>query len=248
MTYPMNETYRWDPAEGIIGVLGVAPAATADFYNKLITLTPAQKDWEHVRVLIDSNPKLPSRGRHLELGETDPSPYLRMGIEELFTRGACVVAVPCNTAHILYARYATGLEASVPNMVQLAVSALVDRCERLPHKVAVLGSRKTLEHGLYQRELMVHGAGLIDMGPWQSEITALIEHVKQGGDSAAGAIRLKAAMASAVVAGADAFMIACTELSLLVDPADSELPVIDASLELARCCLSRARTSQHVLR
>ncbi len=81
--YPMNDVYRWDPAEGVIGVLGVAPAATADFFRRITALIPARKDWEHVRVIIDSNPKLPSRGRHLELGETDPSPYLREGIRGL---------------------------------------------------------------------------------------------------------------------------------------------------------------------
>src|SRR4051812_28423752 len=99
---PRSENVWWPDDERVLGVLGVAPAATADFFVKLTSLTHARKDWEHVRVLIDSNPKIPSRGRHLELGETDPSPYLREGIEALLAQGAALVALPCNTAHILY--------------------------------------------------------------------------------------------------------------------------------------------------
>ena len=123
--YPMNATYRWDPAEGIIGVVGVAPAATADFYQRLVALTTAAKDWEHVRVLIDSNPKIPSRGRHLELGEADPSPFIRAAISALAARGATVIAVPCNTAHILYPRFADGAPGLVVHLIEVTVAAMV---------------------------------------------------------------------------------------------------------------------------
>lgn len=244
--YPMNDTYRWDPAEGIIGVLGVAPAATADFFQKVIALTPARKDWEHPRVLIDSNPKLPSRGRHLELGETDPSPYLRAGIEELLSRGACVVAVPCNTAHILYERYAAGLEGVVPNLIDVVVEALTTACHGAPQRLAVLGSRNTVKYGLYSRRLDPLGGGVLAMDPWQTEISALIEFVKQGGKTADGITRMRHLIDAAVLAGADAFAVACTELSVLVDGVSPGIPVVDGNVELARHCLARARQSQPV--
>jgi aspartate racemase len=244
--YPMNDTYRWDPAEGIIGVLGVAPAATADFFQKLIALTPATKDWEHPRVLIDSNPKLPSRGRHLELGETDPTPFIRTGIEELLERGASVVAVPCNTAHILYDGYAAGLEAVVPNLVDVLVSALLVACHGAPRRLAVLGSRNTVKYGLYGRRVAGLGGGVLAMDPWQAEISALIEYVKQGKKVADGVIRMKAVIDAAMLSGADAFAVACTELSVLLDCASPGVPVVDGNLELARHCLVQVRKGQSV--
>jgi aspartate racemase len=240
----MNDTYRWNQAEGIIGVLGVAPAATADFFQKVIALTPARKDWEHPRVLIDSNPKLPSRGRHLELGETDPSPYLRAGIQELLSRGACVVAVPCNTAHILYASYAAGLEAVVPNLIDVVVGALVAACHGVPRRLAVLGSRNTIKYGLYSRRLKSLGGGVLDMEPWQAEISALIECVKQGGNTTDGITRMKQVIEAAALGGADAFAVACTELSVLIDTNSVGMPIIDGNLELARHCLTRAQVGQ----
>ncbi|MEO7797970.1 MAG: aspartate/glutamate racemase family protein [Opitutaceae bacterium] len=234
----MNEVYRWNPAEGIVGVVGVAPAATADFYLRLTALTPARKDWEHVRVLIDSNPKLPSRGRHLELGETDPSPFIRACIDDLMGRGACVVAVPCNTAHILYERFAEGLSDVVPNMIDAAVEALVDERGSAPRRLAVLGSRLTVAHDLYGRRVRLLGGGCIDMNAWQPEISALIEQVKQGGDLKAGAQRLQRVVAGCC--SADAVVIACTELSSLLSGVEFEVPMIDASTALARRCLAIA--------
>ncbi len=245
MHYPMNETYRWDAAEGIIGVLGVAPAATADFYQRLIALTPTRKDWEHVRVLIDSNPKLPSRGRHLDLGEADPSPFLRESIRELVNRGASVVAVPCNTAHILYERYAAGLEDMVPNMIDVAVDALVQSCGGAPRQLAVLGSRNTVKYDLYGQRLARLGGDCLEMTRWQPEISALIEHVKQSRAVAIGMARMRALVEEVVIAGAGALVVACTELSVLVQPEGVGVPVIDGNIELARHCLDRARGVAH---
>jgi aspartate racemase len=237
--YPMNDVYRWDPAEGVIGVLGVAPAATADFFRRITALIPARKDWEHVRVIIDSNPKLPSRGRHLELGETDPSPYLREGIRGLAAHGATIVAVPCNTAHILYNRYAAEAPVPVPNMVAVAVEALLAGTVRPPRRVAILGSRQTRAHDLYGRCLRPAGGDCADLGDDRQErVSTLIELVKTGRVAEAAA-RWPGLIAAC--GDADAFIIACTELSALPEPDWGGRPWVDASEALARHCLAGVR-------
>ena len=241
MDYPMNDTYRWDPAEGIVGVVGVAPAATADFFQRLFALNHVQKDWEHVRVLIDSNPKIPSRGRHLELGETDPSPFIRACIDDLLARGATVVAVPCNTAHILYERYAEGIRDVVPDMISLAIAKLVAKPASIPLRLAVLGSKYTNSNDLYGRRLRELGGDTLDVGEWQPAISAVIEHVKQGKELSACAASLRNVTDRLLSAGCDAVVVACTELSMLMQPDWVSVPVVDASEELARHCLNVVR-------
>lgn len=236
--YPMNDVYRWDPGEGVIGVLGVAPAATADFYRRLTALVLARKDWEHIRVLIDSNPKLPSRGRHLELGEADPAPFMRAGIAGLVSLGATVVAVPCNTAHILYERYTAGSPVPVPNMIEVAAEQLTALSPSPRRRVAVLGSKLTLTHDLYGRVLRPRGSECLDLGPLQGEVSAVIELVKQG-RAAEAETRWRAAIARCDTA--DAFIIACTELSSLPAPDWGGRPVVDASDALARYCVAHAQ-------
>ena len=49
-------------AEKVIGILGgMGPEATLDCFEKIIRNTPAGKDQDHLRVIIDSNSKAPDR-------------------------------------------------------------------------------------------------------------------------------------------------------------------------------------------
>ena len=46
----------------VLGVLGgMGPAATVDFLAKLQAYTPAERDQDHIRVLVDINPQVPDR-------------------------------------------------------------------------------------------------------------------------------------------------------------------------------------------
>lgn len=54
-------------ADGIVGVVGVAPFSTVEFLKILYGLVLAEKDWHYPRVICDINTKIPSRGRHFEL-------------------------------------------------------------------------------------------------------------------------------------------------------------------------------------
>ncbi|HVZ31878.1 MAG TPA: aspartate/glutamate racemase family protein, partial [Polyangiaceae bacterium] len=179
-----------------------------------------------------------SRGRHLELGETDPSPYLREAVEALLAQGAALVAVPCNTAHILYERYAVGLEAQVPHMIEATLDALVARTAR-PERVAVFSSRQVALHGLYARALQSRGGTQLDTSAAQEEISALIEAVKQGQPLSLCRERMQRLVAHYPNAGA--YVLGCTELSLLLGPDDCRVPVIDSNLALAEECFHRAR-------
>ena len=46
----------------VIGVLGgMGPAATVDFMAKLIRLTPAAREQDHLPVVVVSDPRVPDR-------------------------------------------------------------------------------------------------------------------------------------------------------------------------------------------
>lgn len=83
---------------GIIG--GMGPEATVELMRRIIQRTPAQDDSDHVRMVVDCNPKVPSRIAFLlEGGSTDPTATLVEMARGLVDRGATVLAMPCNTAH-----------------------------------------------------------------------------------------------------------------------------------------------------
>ncbi|MCA1784360.1 MAG: aspartate/glutamate racemase family protein [Desulfobacteraceae bacterium] len=48
--------------EKIVGIIGgMGPEATVDLMQRIIRLTPAADDMDHIRCIVDNNPKVPSR-------------------------------------------------------------------------------------------------------------------------------------------------------------------------------------------
>ena len=61
---------------GILG--GMGPLATADLLRKIVLLTKAEKDGDHVRVFIDDNPRIPDRTAAILTGGENPLPQMRV--------------------------------------------------------------------------------------------------------------------------------------------------------------------------
>lgn len=88
----------------MIGVLGgMGPAATVDFLAKLVRLTPAHRDQDHIPVVVVSDPRVPDRVGPIMQGH-GPSPLdaLCRAISTLEQAGAACIAIPCHTAHFWY--------------------------------------------------------------------------------------------------------------------------------------------------
>ncbi|MGL6211639.1 MAG: aspartate/glutamate racemase family protein, partial [Paracoccaceae bacterium] len=105
-----------------IGILGgMGPEATVLLMQRLIAAVPARDDADHIPLIVDQNPQVPSRIRHLlEGGVDDPGPVLASMARRLQAAGAEALAMPCNTAH----HYAPAIWAavSVPLIDMVALS------------------------------------------------------------------------------------------------------------------------------
>ena len=83
-----------------IGILGgMGPEATVDCFAKIIKCTPAKKDQDHLRVLIDSNPKIPDRPAAIIGKGKSPVPAMVQGCHSLQLAGADFIIIPCVAAH-----------------------------------------------------------------------------------------------------------------------------------------------------
>ena len=83
-----------------VGVLGgMGPDATVDFMARVIALTEADRDQDHVRMLIDHNPHVPNRQKAILAEGEDPGPVLAEMAARLEANGADFLVIPCNTAY-----------------------------------------------------------------------------------------------------------------------------------------------------
>lgn len=220
---------------GIIG--GMGPAATVELLRRIVARTAATDDAEHVHLLLESNPRIPSRLAHLlDRSGPDPTPELVRVARNLEAGGATFLAMPCNTAH----HYAGAIVAAVGipllDMVRLAVTRLCTL--GAGGRVGLLASSAVHDTRLYADALAPHGMRVV-MPARQHEVMALIVGVKRG-DASDGARAGLEALAAELGRDCDAILIACTELSVLATGMTMPVPVVDALDELTDAIIAAA--------
>lgn len=139
-----------DPPEKTLGVLGgMGPAATAEFLRLLAAHAPAERDQEHPRVFVLSNPRIPDRTAAILGGGEDPAPHLRDGLFTLIDWGADLLAVPCNTAHPFIDRFREDLPVPLVHIVEATLEIAE---ERSPEGSWLVPTTGTSASGIYQDE------------------------------------------------------------------------------------------------
>ena len=76
----------------------MGPYATLAFYKKVLDLTPAKEDKQHIHLIIDNNPHIPSRNRHFIYNEPTSIHDMLNSIKRLADYGVDVIYVPYNCA------------------------------------------------------------------------------------------------------------------------------------------------------
>lgn len=225
-------------APGLVGVLGgMGPLATIDFMHKVLDLTPARQDQDHVPLLVSSIPQIPDRTAAFR-GD-GPSPLVAMiaNGQRLVQAGAGLIVIPCNTAHLWFAEIEAALQVPMLHLVDAAVE---DATASVAPGAAIglLGTDATLASGLYFNRIPAPGAAPVR---WTlPTATEMMEWVMPGiaavksGALAQGRELLGSAAQALVRRGAQALVLGCTEIPLVLGAANSPVPVIDATVSLAR--------------
>lgn len=215
-----------------IGILGgMGPLATADLFEKIILHTRAERDQDHLRVLIDSNTGIPDRTAALLHGGEDPAPELAASARGLARQGAELLLMPCNTAHCFYDAVQAAVPVPVLHMVRLTARALRERGVRTAGLLATDGAVRT---GIYQRCFEEAGVGLLVPDPaGQRAVMDLIYQGVKAGRRDYDAAAARRAMEELLARGAETLALGCTELPLAVRMYHLDLPAADPTLELA---------------
>lgn len=233
------QTARTNPSEPekstLVGVLGgMGPAATADFFAKLVRATPAGSDQEHLRTLIWSDSSVPDRTDALLSNGPSPLPRLLEGVRLLESAGATLIAMPCSTAHA----FLPELRLASPVFILSMIDITVHRLRRSTPSVTVAGllaTTGTLVTGLYQDGLKAQGIDTVVPAPLlQQRCVMRAVRLAKAGKLDAAAQALAPAVRSVAVAGAQIVVAACTELPLLLGDQAESLPVFDPTTALAQ--------------
>lgn len=215
----------------VLGVLGgMGPAATLDFLGRLQAYTPAERDQDHIRVLMDLNPQVPDRN----VQASGAGPVLAEMAGGLAGGGAEVLAMPCNTAHAHADLITRACGLPLIDMIGAAAKAAADTGAR---RVGVLGTKGALR--LYREYLAARGLGMVALGAErQQAFMGLVYRIKAGDLTAEVHAEMAAFARTLVADGAETLIAGCTEAPLALSRRDLQVPLIDAGDLLARRCVA----------
>jgi len=241
----------------VIGVMGgMGPAAANAFGQKLIDLKPAATDQDHARVLLDQATDIPDRTAAILSGGPSPVAAMQASLKRLDRGGADMVAVTCNTAHHFFDDLQRtidkfGLKLEMLHIVD-ATMAELDRQAPGATTIGLLATSGTLDAKIYEQRAEQLGLQKTwvypDEGTQNDRVMAGIYQGVKAGDLAAGKVNLLEAASELRDKGAQAILLACTEIPLVLKTGDLQdedgraLPMIDTLGALAKQALERAET------
>ena len=228
-------------AEKIAGILGgMGPEATVDLMRSIIRLTPALDDMDHIRCIVDNNPKVPSRIKAIIEGTgEDPGPAMADMGKRLEAWGAASLAIACNTAHHYFDAVQEAVSIPVIHLIDV-VSRHVRMLYPDMESVGILASPAVFMTGLYRERLKA--LNLSEVRPdegHQARLLSVIRDVKKGDTGTRVRDEYMAVCSHLRDRGAEVAIVACTELSALA--MELPVPVVDAADVLAREIIRMAK-------
>lgn len=214
----------------IIGILGgMGPEATANLFMSIIRRTRVEKDQDHYRVIIDSNPKIPDRtAAILGHGESPVDSMIQTG-RNLEKMGADVILIPCNTAHYFIEEVQAKINIPILNALEELYRYIKGTYPQVG-KVGLLATSGTIKTGLYQRYMKEIQVVCPKEDTQERLVMEAIygEHgIKRGNTGSYPLELLKSASMELVNQGAQIIIAGCTEVGLTLKPEHISKPLID---------------------
>jgi aspartate racemase len=230
--------------EKTIGILGgMGPEATLDCFAKIIKNTPAKNDQDHLRVIIDSNPKVPDRTAAI-IGEgQSPVPLLVAGCRCLQKAGADFIIIPCVSAHFFIEEVRRQIKLPILSIFDVVAETLASDHPQLK-TVGLMGTAGTISGGLFQKRLAAEGIETIVPDEiHQYTVMEAIYDIKNT-QPARSRVQITAdliATAEDLISnGARGIVAGCTEIPLALKQEHLSVPYFDALTILARAAVFEA--------
>ena len=200
---------------GIIG--GMGPLATVKLYEKIVLKTKASRDQDHLRILIDSNSKIPDRTAYiLDKEKDDPRRELIASAKKLEEIGADYLIMPCNTAPYFYEDIKKEVAIDFLHMIDESGKYIVENYKDIK-KVGLLATEGTIKAAIYEDIYRKYSIEVILPSTLEQKyITSLIYNIKEGKEEK-NLQEVYEVMDNLRGRGAQLMIAGCTEVSLAID-------------------------------
>lgn len=169
-----------------------------------IAKATTDQDWDHVGEVLEAS------ARRLEVG------------------GATAIFIGANSMHKVHDRVAAAVKVPVLHIADAVGKKMkADKIET----AALIGTRNVMAENWYRQRLVKHGVTLL---PWEADDVEELERIIYDELMAGQAVRnseraLKTMITDIDKDGADAVVLGCTELGMIVDTKANVLPIYDSA-------------------
>ena len=223
---------------GILG--GMGPMATSFLFERIVAHTDAQKDQDHIDLVIVNRASMPDRTEAIRTGNTEE--FLEQAVHDCLQMeqmGVTAIAIPCNTSHYFFDQIQSRIHAELIHMVRETVKEAKRSCPELTH-LGIMATDGTVSADVYGKECRALGIEPVyPSEKRQKDVMHLIyDEIKQGKRGEED--RFYRVVSELTSAGCERIVLACTELSYFKQYYQLPGYVIDSTDVLVRCFIERA--------
>lgn len=210
--------------------------ATAYLFERIIDMTKAEVDQQHIEILIHNCPAIPDRTQYI-LGKSQENPLELMGqIGRKLAKEVDILALPCITAHYFHEELEAIVGVPIIHAVRETACYLH---ERGYDKVGVMATDGTVEMGIFTKELAKYGIEcLYPDEKGQRDVMHLIYHNVKAGCKIEQPL-LDSVSQNLFGRGAQVIILGCTELSMIKKNNMIGAKYLDVTEVLAKCCVEK---------
>lgn len=222
-----------DKILGVIG--GMGPLASDIFYKDIIENTKAEKDQDHIDMIILNHASMPDRTEAIKSGHLDDIfRELEDDFRILKAAGATVAAFTCNTVHVLYDRISKMTDIPVLNMPDEA-AAFAAKEFGSGARIGILATDGSRESGVYHKALEKYDLIPVDVSEENQKrvMNMIYECVKKGNPINEEDV----AVVTGELSDCSCVILGCTELSAVREETFSSNWYIDPMEITARSAI-----------
>lgn len=223
---------------GIIGGLG--PQTTGDFFLKIIELSRKQNKIQNPSILIFNLPIPKKVEQDLAVNGQNMNnmlPFLMDGVKKLETARVDFMVIPCNTVHVFIDKLRKSTTIPILSIIEETTKVVTKNNLK---KVGLLASKQSIKSQLFKpissQQIEIILPNSVDQGKIAKIIGNLLSNkIKENDKNTLVKIikKMKNQCAQAVILG-------CTDLPLLIKQKDSPLPLINTLDILAQAATNKA--------
>lgn len=151
------------------------------------------------------------------------------GLKSLEKTGVSFIAMPCNSAHIYFEELKSAINIPLLNIIEETVNSIPKTLK----KVTLFSTEATFGAEIYQKGIIESGHDFIFKPQWQAKINALIQGIKNNKNDIENVKIWNRLMEEVKAEGIQSLVIACTDLSTVIEKTNYNIYIVDSSKCLA---------------